>query len=193
MHLTAPGTPDIYQGDEMWSFALVDPDNRRPVDFDARRAALDTLDETLQAADSATACAEMLRRIDDGRLKLYVTRTALRLRREYPDVFTRGRYAPLEPRGTLGSHAVAFSRSAGEATVIAAVTRRPAGLSGTVGIPTGLAWEDSAIIFPRSDVPHRWRCALTGLTVETHTIQGGAALLAREVFLTLPVALLIGE
>ena len=79
------------------------------------------------------------------------------------------------------------------ATVLTAVTRLPLGLSGTVGIPTGLAWTDSEIMFPRSDVPRRWRCALTGRTVETQTAEGGTALLARDAFLTLPVALLIGE
>jgi (1->4)-alpha-D-glucan 1-alpha-D-glucosylmutase len=193
VHLTAPGTPDIYQGDEMWNFSLVDPDNRRPVDFESRRAALDALDASLEGGDTAAECAVMLRGVADGRLKLHVTRTALRHRRAMPQLFTRGRYAELEPRGDGQAHAFAFSRVAGEATAVTAVTRRPVGLSGTVGIPTGLAWGDSAIIFPRGDVPPRWRCALTGRTVETQNIQGGAALLAREVFLTLPVALLIGE
>lgn len=193
VHLTAPGTPDTYQGDEMWNFALVDPDNRRPVDFGSRIAALDALDAALEGGDPAEACADMLRSVADGRLKLYVARTALRLRRETPEVFARGRYAPLEPCGERHHHAFAFSRTAGGATMVTAVTRRPVGLSGTVGIPTGLAWGDSAIIFPRGDVPHRWRCVLTGRTVETQHIQGGAVVLAREVFLTLPVALLIGE
>ena len=193
VHLTAPGTPDTYQGDEMWSFALVDPDNRRPVDFVSRQATLDALDAALEGGDPANVCADMLRSMADGRLKLHVARTALRQRRETPEVFTRGRYLPLDGRGERRQHAFAFSRAAGEATVVTAVTRQPVGLSGTVGIPTGLAWGDSAIIFPRGDVPHRWRCALTGRAVETQSIQGGAALLAREVFLTLPVALLIGE
>ena len=77
--------------------------------------------------------------------------------------------------------------------MVTAVTRLPMALSGTVGIPTGLAWGDSEIMFPRSDVPRRWRCALTGRAVETQHAEGDAALLAREVFLTLPVAVLIGE
>ena len=193
VHLTAPGTPDTYQGDEMWNFALVDPDNRRPVDFASRQAALDALDAALADGDLADACADMLQSVADGKLKLHVARTALRQRRELREVFTRGRYVALEARGDRRQHAFAFRRAAAEATVVTAVTRHPVGLSGTVGIPTGLAWGDCAIIFPRGDVPHRWRCALTGRTVETHSIQGGAALLAREVFLTLPVALLIGE
>jgi (1->4)-alpha-D-glucan 1-alpha-D-glucosylmutase len=193
VHLTAPGTPDIYQGDEMWNVALVDPDNRRPVDFATRRAALDRLDATAASGDTAPLCADMLRTVADGRLKMHVTRTALRLRRETPALFPRGTYTALDARGEKQQHALAFSRAAEGVTVVTAVTRLPGGLSGPVGIPTGLAWGASEFIFPRSDAPHRWRCALTGLTVEAREAEGGAALLAREVFLTLPIALLIAE
>ena len=77
------------------------------------------------------------------------------------------------------------------ATLTATLTRLPVSLSGTAAIPTGLAWGQSAIIFPGTDVPRRWWCALTGRTVETQKAEGSAALLAREVFLTLPVALLV--
>src|SRR5687767_5564791 len=193
MHLTAPGTPDIYQGDEMWNLALVDPDNRRPVDFATRRATLDRLDASLESGDRAAACQDMLRTIVDGRLKMHVTRAALRLRREMPGLFSRGRYTALEARGERQRHALACGRFGEGAVMVTAVTRLPMALSGTVGIPTGLAWDASEIIFPGSDVPHRWRCALTGLTIETQEGEGGAALLAREVFLTLPIALLIAE
>ena len=193
VHLTSPGTPDIYQGDEMWNFALVDPDNRRAVDFEIRRATLDRLDTALDGGDRAAACADMLRTVVDGRLKMHVTRTGLRLRHELPAALTRGSYAELDTRGERRGHALAFSRSSAGATVVAAVTRLPLRLSGTVGIPTGLAWGDTEIMFPRRDAPRRWRCALTGRAAETKNAEGGAALLAREVFLTLPVALLIGE
>ncbi len=193
VHLTAPGTPDIYQGDEMWNVALVDPDNRRPVDFASRRDTLDRFHNAAESGDPAALCADMLRTVADGRLKMHVTRTALTLRRERPPLFTRGRYTPLDGRGEAQRHAFAFGRSADGATVVTAVTRLPGGLSGTVGIPTGLAWGAGEVIFPGSDVPRRWRCALTGLTVEAREADGGAALLAREVFLTMPIALLIAE
>jgi (1->4)-alpha-D-glucan 1-alpha-D-glucosylmutase len=191
VHLTVPGTPDIYQGDEMWSFTLVDPDNRRPVDFETRRSTLDRIDASLEGGDTTTVCAQMLRDVADGRIKMHVTRTALRLRREMPAPFMRGAYAPLDTRGEKRRHAFAFTRGSEGGVVLTAVTRLPVSLSGTANIPTGLAWGDSEVIFPASDVPHRWRCALTGRTVETQKAEGGAALLAREVFLTLPVALLI--
>jgi (1->4)-alpha-D-glucan 1-alpha-D-glucosylmutase len=191
VHLTAPGTPDIYQGDEMWNFTLVDPDNRRPVDFETRRAALDRIDASLEGGDTAAACADMLRDVADGRIKMHVTRSALRLRREMPAPFRRGAYTALETRGEKQRHAFAFTRASEGVTTVTAVTRLPVSLSGTAGIPTGLAWGQSAIIFPGTDVPRRWWCALTGRTVETQNAEGSAALLAREVLLTLPVALLV--
>jgi (1->4)-alpha-D-glucan 1-alpha-D-glucosylmutase len=191
IHLTAPGTPDIYQGDEMWNLSLVDPDNRRPVDFAARRAALDQIESALREGDAAVACAEMLGSAADGRIKLHVTRSALRARRLMPAAFLRGNYTALEIRGNKQRHGFAFSRASEGVTILTAVTRLPLSLSETGAIPTGLAWGDSAIIFPGSDVPRRWRCALTDLTLETQHVEGGAALLAREVFRTLPVALLI--
>jgi (1->4)-alpha-D-glucan 1-alpha-D-glucosylmutase len=191
VHLTAPGTPDIYQGDEMWNFTLVDPDNRRPVNFETRRAALDGIDASLEGRDTAAVCADMLRDVGDGRIKMHVTRSALRLRREMPAPFSRGAYTALETRGEKQRHAFAFTRASEGVTTLTAVTRLPVSLSGTAGIPTGLAWGQSAIIFPGSDVPRRWWCALTGRTVETQRAEGSAALLAREVLLTLPVALLV--
>jgi maltooligosyltrehalose synthase len=71
------------------------------------------------------------------------------------------------------------------------VVRPPVSLSGTADVPTGLAWGQSAIIFPGTDVPRLWQCALTGRTVQPQKAEGSAALLAREVLLTLPVALLV--
>jgi (1->4)-alpha-D-glucan 1-alpha-D-glucosylmutase len=191
VHLTAPGTPDIYQGDELWNFALVDPDNRRPVDFAARRDVLDRTDKAVARGDAATECADMLRSVADGRIKMHVMRTALRARREMPALFLHGTYQPVGTRGAKRRHAFAFMRGLGGETIVTAVTRLPVSLSGTRGIPTALAWGDSLIIFPARDVPRRWRCAFTGLTVQTQETVHGPALVARDVFLTLPVALLI--
>jgi (1->4)-alpha-D-glucan 1-alpha-D-glucosylmutase len=190
-HLTAPGTPDIYQGDEMWNFTLVDPDNRRPVDFDARRAGLERIDAALKGGDAATACADMLRDVADGRIKLHLTRTALRLRRDMAHVFTGGTYRPLEGRGEKAEHLLAFMRQSEAGAVITAGTRLPLALGGTAGIPTGLAWGASTTILQGGDVPHRWRCTLTGRTIEAHDVGGDVSLALREVFLTLPVALLV--
>jgi (1->4)-alpha-D-glucan 1-alpha-D-glucosylmutase len=112
VQLTMPGIPDVYQGTELWEDSLVDPDNRRPVDFEARRALLDELDAR---SDPPPVDAS-------GAAKLWVVARALRLRRDWPDVFTG--YAPLLATGPAADHALAFDR--GGAVTVA--TRLPVGL-----------------------------------------------------------------
>lgn len=112
VQLTMPGIPDVYQGTELWEDSLVDPDNRRPVDFEARRALLDRLDagEDPPPIDAS------------GAAKLWVVSRALRLRRDWPDLFTG--YAPLLAEGPAAAHAVAFDRGG----AITVATRLPVGL-----------------------------------------------------------------
>ncbi|GAB2449262.1 (1-_4)-alpha-D-glucan 1-alpha-D-glucosylmutase [Conyzicola lurida] len=125
IQLTAPGVPDVYQGSELWETSLVDPDNRRPVDYDIRRLYL--------AAVDAGAHPE----IDEtGAAKLLVTANALRLRRDRPELFTR--YAPLEAMGEKSAHAIIFDR--GGAVTIA--TRLPVGLAASGG------WDDASVMLP---------------------------------------------
>ena len=125
IQLTAPGVPDVYQGSELWETSLVDPDNRRPVDYDIRRLYLAAVD----------AGAHPL--VDDtGAAKLLVTSRALRLRRDRPELFTR--YAPLEAFGARAGHAVAFDR--GGAVTLA--TRLPVTLAAAGG------WGDTTVVLP---------------------------------------------
>jgi (1->4)-alpha-D-glucan 1-alpha-D-glucosylmutase len=119
LQLTMPGVPDVYQGQELPDFSLVDPDNRRPVDYDARARSLEALD----SADP----------------KLRLTAATLRLRRDRPDIFTDGAYTPMHATGTAASHAVAFRRGDDAITV---VTRLPVGLSKRGG------WADTTIELP---------------------------------------------
>ncbi len=120
--LTAPGVPDVYQGTELWEDSLVDPDNRRPVDYGARRRAL----------------------ADMSHPKMRVVREALRLRRERPEVFLSGTYRPLPADGTRAQHLVAFARGD---DVVVAVSRWTVRLDETgwqdttVTLPDG-AWTD---------------------------------------------------
>jgi (1->4)-alpha-D-glucan 1-alpha-D-glucosylmutase len=123
IQLTAPGVPDVYQGSELWETSLVDPDNRRPVDFDERRLYLAAIDAGAHPPIDETGAA-----------KLLVTSRALRLRRDRPDLFTR--YAPVEAYGSAAKHVVAFDR--GEAITVA--TRLPIGLERRGG------WGDTSII-----------------------------------------------
>lgn len=191
VHLTAPGTPDIYHGDELWNFALVDPDNRRPVDFDARRRALDDIDALIESSGLTRACETMLERLDDGRLKMHIARSALTLRKERVDLYAGGEYRALRARGPRSAHVLAFSRSVNRDVAITAVTRLPFSLSGGEGLPTGLAWGDEHVILSEGKFPPRWRCVLSGRTVEVVRSRGGVHLAARELFQTLPVALLV--
>jgi (1->4)-alpha-D-glucan 1-alpha-D-glucosylmutase len=111
LKLTAPGVPDIYQGCEQWNFSLVDPDNRRPVDFEALAARLTGVRSLYEEGwPSDAAWAEMNREIADGRLKQLVTWRLLQLRRSQPELFRDGSYLPLSIEGPAAEHAVAFAR-----------------------------------------------------------------------------------
>jgi (1->4)-alpha-D-glucan 1-alpha-D-glucosylmutase len=126
---TMPGVPDFYQGTETWDLSLVDPDNRRPVDFAARRAALH--------ASAAPDWAELATSWTDGRIKLALTHRLLTLRNELPAVFADGAYEPVEVTGADREHVVAFSRSRGRDRVVVAVARHFARLT-----DIGQRWPD---------------------------------------------------
>jgi len=113
---TMPGVPDLYQGTEFWDLALVDPDNRRPVDFASRVAALDAIGD----APDWSALADQW---DDGRIKLALTRRLLALRRSFADIFINGTYRPIDVSGPDHERIVAYARSSGGVAVIVAVGR----------------------------------------------------------------------
>jgi (1->4)-alpha-D-glucan 1-alpha-D-glucosylmutase len=132
--LTAPGVPDIYQGQETWDFSLVDPDNRRPVDYARRRALAEGLD--------ARSWADLAGAWEDGAIKLRLTRDLLRLRARRPDVFARGDYRPIAARGTHASRVVAFARGGRRRGVVLVVPR----IAAVVGSPpVGAAWGDTTL------------------------------------------------
>jgi (1->4)-alpha-D-glucan 1-alpha-D-glucosylmutase len=142
--LTMPGVPDVYQGSELWEQSLVDPDNRRPVDFGIREKLLAGLEEPLEPAHLPPVG-------DDGHAKLLVTHRALRLRREHPDLFTT--YRPVTADGAAAPHLLAFDRG-GAVTV---VTRFPAGHE---------SWDETRLALPDG----RWRDEITG---RVHESDGG--------------------
>jgi (1->4)-alpha-D-glucan 1-alpha-D-glucosylmutase len=126
LRLTAPGVPDIYQGCEIWSFSLADPDNRRPVDFGLRHALIDALAAAGDPHPRLTR--ELAGRIEDGRAKLFVIRQALALRRADPDLFEQGDYRPLPVEGPLARRVCAFSRRLDDRLVMVIAPRLLAGL-----------------------------------------------------------------
>jgi (1->4)-alpha-D-glucan 1-alpha-D-glucosylmutase len=118
---TMPGVPDFYQGTEFWDLSLVDPDNRRPVDF-ARRAAML---ESIETPDWRSLAQDW----SDGRIKFALTRHLLKLRTELADVLTYGDYQPLQASGPHGGHIIAFARRHGRDTAIVVVAKSFAPLS----------------------------------------------------------------
>ncbi|MGZ8248552.1 MAG: hypothetical protein ACXW17_10945, partial [Methylomagnum sp.] len=132
LKLTAPGVPDIYQGNEVWDFSLVDPDNRRAVDYRRRRALLRELQswDDLDAERLAPHLASMLENMADGRIKLYVTREVLRLRRQEAALFRRGDYRPVAVVGEGAERVCAFLRTWESRAVLVAVPRWTGRLAG---------------------------------------------------------------
>ena len=183
----APGVPDVYQGCELWDLSLVDPDNRRPVDFAARGRALEELDAEL--AKGPAARAALARRLSspealrDGRAKLLLLRTALRLRQALRDLFLEGDYLPLAAEGPLARRVFAFARVNGHRALVCAVPRLVlAPLDAGDG---RIRWE-GALPLP-GGLPRRWRDAVSG------AVREGPALAIAELFADFPVALLVSE
>jgi (1->4)-alpha-D-glucan 1-alpha-D-glucosylmutase len=186
LKITAPGVPDIYQGTELWDLSLVDPDNRRPVDFPARRALLAELDGRPDA-ELPGLCRTLLGRPADGRIKLLVTARALRHRRLNRARYDRGDYVALEVEGPRARHVVAFARTLDGVPSLTVVGRLFASL--THGdLPLGEAsWADTRIRLPPA-LPHgAYRDALSGGIVK---LDRAAGLRVSDAFANLPIALL---
>jgi (1->4)-alpha-D-glucan 1-alpha-D-glucosylmutase len=161
LQLAGPGVPDVYQGTELFEYSLVDPDNRRPVDWAIRRQLLARLDDGwLPDVDA------------EGAAKLLVTASALRLRRYRPEVFTG--YRPLPAQGPAARHAVAFARSA---SLVAVATRLPVGLAARGG------WGDTVLPLPEGTTD--WHDVITDTAID------GAAPRLSDVLARYPVALLV--
>ena len=139
LKLTSPGVPDVYQGNEIWDYSLVDPDNRRRVDYNRRREMLETL--------STATPHELLQTWPDGRIKMFLTQRVLRFHREHADLFQHGEYLPLRASGTFAECCVSFTRQLADKWILVIVPR----LSSRVGFPPiGEAWKDTAIQLPEA-------------------------------------------
>jgi (1->4)-alpha-D-glucan 1-alpha-D-glucosylmutase len=187
VHLMAPGVPDLYQGDELWFRALVDPDNRRAVDWTAREELLNALQSELAPSAQADAArlAEWCAAPEDDRLKLYVTSRLLHLRRERATLFTRGDYQPVPVLGEHAAQVLAFRRTHGDESVMVVVPRLTCGLG--AGTPLGAAWGETSLSLGASSIDSRWRCWLSGQTVGTR----GGMLALSDALSVLPVAALV--
>jgi (1->4)-alpha-D-glucan 1-alpha-D-glucosylmutase len=187
---TLPGVPDVYQGNELWDFHLVDPDNRRPVDFERRERLLAELERDFDR--DALGCARELRAAwPDPRVKLFALWRALRLRGRWPEVFAEGEYLPLETTGVHAEHVLAFARRHGDRWAAAVVPlhfqslrRKAAAANGRPGLPE-VDWADTQVRLP-DDAPRAWRHAFTNETLDL----SAAAFDVAALFQALPAALL---
>jgi (1->4)-alpha-D-glucan 1-alpha-D-glucosylmutase len=139
LKLTSPGVPDIYQGNETWDLSLVDPDNRRPVDYKVRQAMLETLTKVQPA--------EVVETWPDGRIKMFLIQRLLRFRRDHPELFQGGNYLPLPVSGVFANCAISFARQWHDRCLIVVAPR----LASRVGFPPiGDKWQDTAVEIPET-------------------------------------------
>jgi (1->4)-alpha-D-glucan 1-alpha-D-glucosylmutase len=187
LKITSPGVPDFYQGTERWDFSLVDPDNRRPVDFQGCAQALSGLPAGA-AGGPGPVLEDLLRTWEDGRAKLYVTHQALRIRHRFPELFQKGEYIPLAASGDRESQVCAFARRLGDAWVLVAVPRFCTRLVRTGRATWGpRVWAGGTLVLPE-DSPQQWQNVFTGGTVET--LPAARELPLSAIFESLPLALL---
>jgi (1->4)-alpha-D-glucan 1-alpha-D-glucosylmutase len=197
LRITAPGVPDTYQGTEVWDFSLVDPDNRRPVDYVRRHHMLQELQSRMEAVgdNRVTLAQEILSSPEDGRIKLYVISLALNCRRTHRGLFSAGDYLPVQGAGAKREYILAFSRRHGDREAMVAVPRLIARLlADGHQAPVGEAvWQDTRLLVPGID-PHRaWRNVLTGEVVTVAEEDGQPRLAVAQLLAHFPVALLVAS
>jgi (1->4)-alpha-D-glucan 1-alpha-D-glucosylmutase len=195
--LTAPGVPDIYQGNEIWDWSLVDPDNRRPVDYQLRRRLLN--DVASWRNGSSGELSEQLRLSlaspEDGRCKLHVTWTALNFRRKHEALFRDGEYLPLRVSGKHAAHVLAYARKLRDDIAIIAVPRLCARLlGGRDWLPLGpQVWADTRVELPRKLVSGGFQNLMDGCAVTVANNMGQQALPVADLLLRWPCALLVSQ
>ncbi len=186
LKIASPGVPDIYQGTESWDLSLVDPDNRRPVDYEVRRRMLAELEGR---NDRAAFARELAGRLDDPRAKLFVTVHALRTRRSDPDLFREGAYVPLDVVGPRARNVVAFARVLNGRVAVAVAPRLVAGVIGDRG-----AWRDTYVALPDEVAELLDGDQLTdifsGESRRAIAREGGTAFAVADLFADFPLVLL---
>ncbi len=196
LKVASPGVPDFYQGTELWDLHLVDPDNRRPVDFDRRRQALADVHAimALPCHQRTAAIADLLSRWPDGTIKMLVTACGVELRRATPDLFIQGEYVPLDVDVTVHADIVAFARVLDERALIAIAPRLASRLmDADHPLPVGDRWKTSRVLLPAGLRGRSFRDVFTGATVRPENGTNGSWIFAGQALQTLPVAVLVAE
>ncbi len=197
LKITAPGVPDTYQGTELWDLSLVDPDNRRPVDYQRRHRMLRELQAKIAAtgADRRALAHELLMSKEDGRIKLYVTSLALNCRRASPGLFTVGDYLPAQMLGAKRQHVFGFGRRQGTCAAIVVVPRLMARLiqEAPEACPGDAVWQDTRLLVSGIDPHWHWCNVLTGEPVIFAVDDGQPALGLAALLAHFPAALLMAH
>ena len=187
LKITSPGVPDFYQGSELWNLNLVDPDNRRPVDYAVRINILEQLKEMENSKGILETARELLARKEDGHIKMYLTCKALNFRKSNSKLFLDGQYISLNSTGSKGENVITFLRSEGDDAAIAVAPRLMTRVVDTpYGLPLGDVWEDTRITLPMEQSMGIYENVLTGQRLKP----GEGGLHLGEVLKDFPVALL---
>jgi (1->4)-alpha-D-glucan 1-alpha-D-glucosylmutase len=188
LKIVCPGTPDFYQGSELWDLRLVDPDNRGSVDFAERCKALHALPGEGANPDAAF---ELWRRWPDGQIKLHVIREALRCRLQHPEVFTEGDFLPVVAQGPRSANVISILRHHGPGSALALAPRWLARTyTAAEELPSNDFWRETVLLLPAS-APKAWANAFTGESIESQVTGEGRALAVSDALGKFPVALLI--
>jgi (1->4)-alpha-D-glucan 1-alpha-D-glucosylmutase len=190
LKLTSPGVPDIYQGNDLWDFSLVDPDNRRPVDYNQREQLFEGIRRWGGDPDPISV-KHLLESPEDGRLKLYLIWKTLCLRKQWPDIFQLGEYLPLTVHGARANHVVVFLRKNAQGSLLVVAPRLVAGLLRDSDLPPmgSSVWEDTYVLFPLAGSFETYRNAFTGAVKHLPSADGKIAV--SELLADFPVALCI--
>jgi len=187
LKIASPGVPDFYQGSEMWDLSLVDPDNRRPVDYALRAEALTAMLRQAEAEGAMAVCRDVRAALDDGRIKLWTTHRALETRAELPEAFRRGEYVPLAAGEGYAQHVIAFLRKHGNDCVLVAVPRFACTLMhNRPELPLDKAWGRGELMAEG----HAGRRFVNVYTGEDVVVPDDGRILLSRLFANFPVAML---
>jgi (1->4)-alpha-D-glucan 1-alpha-D-glucosylmutase len=189
LKIVTPGTPDFYQGSEMWDLRLVDPDNRSPVDYVKRCRALGRI---ANEAASPEGAFELLQRWPDGQVKMHVARVGLRYRRSHPRLFAEGAFLPVMAHGIRGQNVISILRHSNQDCLIAVVPRWLArSRTEQETLPSVGYWGGTSLLLP-DFAPESWTNLLTGESLVSHpTDCGTRSLDVHQALKHFPVALLV--
>jgi len=193
LKIASPGVPDFYQGTELWSFHLVDPDNRQPVDYAMREQIARRL-KTESDKDPAALLCRLANNPCDGAIKLFLTGRALRFRREHLDLFAEGSYTALSAKGNRANHVVGFARGSENQTVLALAGRFFLRMCNSHGVPWGeQTWGSTSVLLPKRIASVKFRDVISGQTIEAEQRGDELTLPLAKVFARCPAALLFSE